>query len=61
MIYLFIVLPIFSNLLLVPNTPSSFDQLGLGGFLLRYIPGLFQSLLTEMGIDEDMYTPVCKF
>lgn len=61
MIYLFIVLPIFSNLIVVPNTPSSFGQLGLGGFLLRYIPGLFQSLLTEMGIDEDMYTPVCKF
>ncbi|KAL0721573.1 hypothetical protein Bca4012_036172 [Brassica carinata] len=36
-------------------------QLGLGGFLLRYIPGLFQSLLTEMGIDEDMYTPVAIF
>ncbi|WZZ43887.1 hypothetical protein YC2023_040146 [Brassica napus] len=32
-----------------------------GGFLLRYIPGLFQSLLTEMGIDEDMYTPVAIF
>uniref|UniRef100_A0A0R0LDF1 Uncharacterized protein n=1 Tax=Glycine max TaxID=3847 RepID=A0A0R0LDF1_SOYBN len=31
---------------------------GFGTFLLRYIPGLVRSVLTELGIDEDMYNPV---
>ncbi|KAJ1414551.1 NEMP family [Sesbania bispinosa] len=31
---------------------------GFGTFLLQYIPGLVCSLLTELGIDEDMYYPV---
>ncbi|KAL7264789.1 hypothetical protein ACSBR1_002693 [Camellia fascicularis] len=33
---------------------------GLGSFLLRYLPRLLRSVLTEMGISEDMYNPVCK-
>ncbi|KAG4993342.1 hypothetical protein JHK86_030169 [Glycine max] len=34
---------------------------GFGTFLLRYIPGLVRSLLTELGIDEDMYNPLAIF
>ncbi|KAL7221725.1 hypothetical protein ACSBR1_023633 [Camellia fascicularis] len=33
---------------------------GLGSFLLRYLPRLLRSILTEMGISEDMYNPVYK-
>lgn len=36
-------------------------QVGLGSFLLRYVPGLLRSLLVEIGLSEDMYNPVCKF
>lgn len=36
-------------------------QVGLGSFLLRYLPGLLHSILSEMGVSEDMYYPVCKF
>lgn len=65
-IMLVVLLVLFQGMKLLPTGRSSFalfiysTLLGLGGFLLRYIPGLFQSLLTEMGIDEDMYTPVCS-
>ncbi|CAL5372732.1 unnamed protein product [Camellia sinensis] len=31
---------------------------GLGSFLLHYLPRLLRSVLTEMGINEDMYKPV---
>ncbi|XP_050204310.1 uncharacterized protein LOC126654485 [Mercurialis annua] len=34
---------------------------GLGSFLLRYVPGLLRSLLVEIGIDEDMYYPLAIF
>lgn len=37
-----------------------FSQVGLGSFLLRYLPGLLRTILTEIGISEDMYNPVCK-
>ncbi|KAF8081994.1 hypothetical protein N665_0853s0007 [Sinapis alba] len=66
-IMLVVLLVLFQGMKLLPTGRSSFalfiysTLLGLGGFLLRYIPGLFQSLLTEMGIDEDMYTPVAIF
>ncbi|CAL5370961.1 unnamed protein product [Camellia sinensis] len=36
------------------------SSIGLGSFLLRYLPRLLRSVLTEMGISEDMYNPVCK-
>ncbi|KAE8704855.1 CCCH-type zinc fingerfamily protein with RNA-binding domain [Hibiscus syriacus] len=35
--------------------------LGLGFFLLRYIPRLLQSVLLELGITEDMYNPLAIF
>ncbi|CAN8251466.1 unnamed protein product [Cochlearia groenlandica] len=66
-IILVVLLVLFQGMKLLPTGRSSFalfiysSVLGLGGFLLRYIPGLFQSLLTEMGIDEEMYTPVAIF
>ncbi|KAJ7952735.1 nuclear envelope integral membrane protein 1 isoform X1 [Quillaja saponaria] len=34
---------------------------GLGTFLIRYIPGLLCSILSEMGIREDMYNPLAIF
>ncbi|XP_062014064.1 uncharacterized protein LOC133730502 [Rosa rugosa] len=34
---------------------------GLGSFLLRYIPGLLSSVLTELGISEDMYNVLAIF
>ncbi|CAH8364054.1 unnamed protein product [Eruca vesicaria subsp. sativa] len=66
-VMLVVLLVLFQGMKLLPTGRSSFalfmysTLLGIGGFLLRYIPGVFQSLLTEMGIDEDMYTPVAIF
>ncbi|PPE01446.1 hypothetical protein GOBAR_DD01527 [Gossypium barbadense] len=37
------------------------SMLGLGSILLRYIPQLVQSILSEMGITEDMYNPLAMF
>ncbi|KAE8686050.1 CCCH-type zinc fingerfamily protein with RNA-binding domain [Hibiscus syriacus] len=37
------------------------SMLGLGSFLLRYIPRLLQSVLLEWGITEDMYNPLAIF
>ncbi|CAL1380883.1 unnamed protein product [Linum trigynum] len=34
---------------------------GLGSFLLQYLPGLLHTLLLEMGISEDMYFPLAIF
>ncbi|XP_020230410.1 uncharacterized protein LOC109811161 isoform X2 [Cajanus cajan] len=34
---------------------------GFGAFLFRYIPGLVRSVLTELGVDEDMYNPLAIF
>lgn len=39
---------------------SLFYQVGLGTFLLGYLSGLLRAVLTEIGINEDMYNPVCK-
>ncbi|CAL5372724.1 unnamed protein product [Camellia sinensis] len=36
-------------------------KVGLGFFLLRYLPRLLRSVLTEMGISEDMYNPLAMF
>nr|XP_025652259.1 uncharacterized protein LOC112748261 isoform X1 [Arachis hypogaea] len=33
------------------------SAIGFGTFLLRYVPGLIRAMLTELGIDEDMYNP----
>lgn len=49
-----------SNVDHIHNFNHILNQVGFGTFLLRYIPGLVRSVLTELGIDEDMYNPVCK-
>ncbi|XP_061338928.1 uncharacterized protein LOC133285679 [Gastrolobium bilobum] len=37
------------------------SAVGFGTFLLRYVPDLVCSVLTELGIDEDMYNPLAIF
>ncbi|XP_022739269.1 uncharacterized protein LOC111291673 [Durio zibethinus] len=37
------------------------SMVGLGSFLLRYLPGLLHSILSDMGITEDMYNPLAIF
>ncbi|KAL1316126.1 uncharacterized protein LOC107642693 [Arachis ipaensis] len=37
------------------------SAIGFGTFLLRYVPGLIRAMLTELGIDEDMYNPLAIF
>ena len=34
---------------------------GLGSFFFRYLPGLFHSILVEMGSSENMYNPLATF
>ncbi|OIW10909.1 hypothetical protein TanjilG_27855 [Lupinus angustifolius] len=36
------------------------SAVGFGTFLLQYVPDLLRSVLTELGIGEDMYNPVCE-
>ncbi|KAL6012973.1 hypothetical protein ACLOJK_003463 [Asimina triloba] len=36
-------------------------QIGVGSFLLSYLSGLLRSVLVQMGISEDMYSPVAIF
>ncbi|CAN1342988.1 hypothetical protein LINPERPRIM_LOCUS39645 [Linum perenne] len=52
LVVLFQVIDIFSFI---------FESVGLGSFLLQYVPGLLHSLLMEMGISEDMYFPLAVF
>ncbi|GKU98809.1 hypothetical protein SLEP1_g11754 [Rubroshorea leprosula] len=37
------------------------SMVGLGSFFLRYLPGLFQSVLAEIGVSEDMIDPLAYF
>ncbi|XP_010550318.1 PREDICTED: uncharacterized protein LOC104821209 isoform X2 [Tarenaya hassleriana] len=67
-IILVVLVVLFQGMKLLPTGRKSSLALflysslvGVGGFLLRYIPGLIQSLLMEMGINEDMYTPLAVF
>lgn len=56
------VTPFYWLLLCAIITSSVYSiQLGVGTFLLRYVPRLLRSLLVEIGLSEDMYDPVCKF
>ncbi|KAL2987754.1 hypothetical protein AAZX31_11G045800 [Glycine max] len=64
-IILVILIIIYQGMKLLPTGRKSSlaiflysTAVGFGTFLLRYIPGLVRSLLTELGIDEDMYNPV---
>ncbi|KAI9390855.1 hypothetical protein POPTR_007G005500v4 [Populus trichocarpa] len=66
-IILVILVVLFQGMKLLPTGRKSSlaifiysSLVGLGTFLLRYLPGLLHSILMEMGISEDMYYPVCK-
>ncbi|KAL4588508.1 hypothetical protein LXL04_001399 [Taraxacum kok-saghyz] len=37
------------------------SMVGVGSFLFSYIPTLFHSLLSELGISEDVYSPIAVF
>ncbi|CAL5326137.1 unnamed protein product [Camellia sinensis] len=57
-IFLVILVVLFQGMTLLLTGRK--NSVGLGSFLLRYLPRLLRSVLTEMGISEDMYNPVCK-
>ncbi|BBH05886.1 Uncharacterized conserved protein DUF2215 [Prunus dulcis] len=64
-VVLVILIVLFQGMKLLPtgrkNSLAIFvysSLVGLGSFLLRYIPGLLRSILTEIGVSEDMYNPV---
>ncbi|PQQ12445.1 nuclear envelope integral membrane protein 1 isoform X1 [Prunus yedoensis var. nudiflora] len=67
-VVLVILIVLFQGMKLLPtgrkNSLAFFvysSLVGLGSFLLRYIPGLLRSILTEIGVSEDMYNPLAIF
>ncbi|XAR57705.1 hypothetical protein NMG60_11025949 [Bertholletia excelsa] len=67
-IILVILVVLFQGMKLLPtgrkNSVAIFlysSTIGLGSFLLRYIPRLLRSVLAEIGISEDMYNPLATF
>ncbi|CAL2267459.1 unnamed protein product [Prunus armeniaca] len=67
-VVLVILIVLFQGMKLLPtgrkNSLAIFvysSFVGLGSFLLRYIPGLLRSVLTEIGVSEDMYNPLAIF
>ncbi|KAJ9177384.1 hypothetical protein P3X46_012608 [Hevea brasiliensis] len=67
-IILVILVVLFQGMKLLPtgrkNSLAIFiysSLVGMGSFLLRYLPGLFHSVLVEIGISEDMYYPLTIF
>ncbi|CAH9105361.1 unnamed protein product [Cuscuta europaea] len=68
-IFLVILMVLFQGMKLLPtgrkNSLAIFlysSFIGLGSFLLRYVPGLLRLALSEIGIGEEMYNPVsCNF
>ncbi|XP_051126864.1 uncharacterized protein LOC127248532 [Andrographis paniculata] len=67
-VLLVVLIILFQGMKLLPTgRKSSFAIflysffVGLGSFLLRYVPRLLQSLLVEIGLSEDMYNPVAIF
>ncbi|PSS14135.1 Nuclear envelope integral membrane protein [Actinidia chinensis var. chinensis] len=67
-IILVILMVLFQGMKLLPtgrkNSVAIFaysSMVGLGSFLLRYLPRLFHSILAEIGISEDMYNPLAIF
>ncbi|KAK4393482.1 hypothetical protein Sango_1819000 [Sesamum angolense] len=66
--FLVILMILFQGMKLLPTgRKSSFAiflyscSVGLGSFLLRYVPRLLRSLLVEIGLSEDMYNPLAVF
>ncbi|XP_050291943.1 uncharacterized protein LOC126732919 isoform X1 [Quercus robur] len=67
-VILVILIILFQGMKLLPtgrrNSLAIFmysSVVGLGSFLLRYLPGLLRTILTEIGISEDMYNPLAIF
>ncbi|KAJ8769331.1 hypothetical protein K2173_002535 [Erythroxylum novogranatense] len=67
-IFLVVLVILFQGMKLLPtgrkNSLAIFiysSLVGLGSFLLRYLPALLRSILVEMGISEDMYYPLALF
>ncbi|XP_044483123.1 uncharacterized protein LOC123209271 [Mangifera indica] len=67
-VILVILVVLFQGMKLLPTGRKSSlaifiysSLVGLGSFLLQYLPGLLQSLLAGIGIDEDMYNPLAIF
>ncbi|EYU44506.1 hypothetical protein ABFS82_08G059200 [Erythranthe guttata] len=67
-IFLVILMVLFQGMKLLPTGRKSSLAIflyscfvGLGSFLLRYLPGLLRSLLVEIGLSEDMYNPLAIF
>nr|GMC64064.1 Nuclear envelope integral membrane protein [Ipomoea batatas] len=67
-IFLVILMVLFQGMKLLPtgrkNSLAIFiysSLVGLGSFLLRYVPTVLCMILTEIGIGEDMYNPLAIF
>ncbi|KAK4584899.1 hypothetical protein RGQ29_022533 [Quercus rubra] len=67
-VILVILIILFQGMKLLPtgrrNSLAIFmysSVVGLGSFFLRYLPGLLRTILTEIGISEDMYNPLAIF
>ncbi|KAF7809935.1 nuclear envelope integral membrane protein 1 isoform X1 [Senna tora] len=67
-IILVILMILFQGMKLLPTGRKSSlaiflysSVVGFGTFLLRYVPGVIRSLLMELGINEDMYSPLAIF
>uniref|UniRef100_A0A7C9CQH4 Uncharacterized protein n=2 Tax=Opuntia streptacantha TaxID=393608 RepID=A0A7C9CQH4_OPUST len=67
-IILVILIILFQGMKLLPTGQRSSLALfiyssvvGIGSFLLRYLPRLFRTMLSEIGISEDMYYPLAIF
>ncbi|KAL6498195.1 hypothetical protein OROGR_028592 [Orobanche gracilis] len=66
-IFLVILMVLFQGMKLLPTGRKSSLGIflyscfiGLGSFLLRYVPRLLRALLVEIGLSEDLYDPVFK-
>ncbi|CAN4123659.1 unnamed protein product [Withania somnifera] len=67
-ILLVILMVLFQGMKLLPTGRKSSlaiflysSIVGVGSFILSYLPQLLRSILSEIGIDEDMYNPLAIF
>ncbi|KAI3451912.1 hypothetical protein Pfo_008577 [Paulownia fortunei] len=67
-VFLVILMVLFQGMKLLPTGQKSSLAIflyscfvGLGSFLLRYVPRLLRSVLVEIGLSEDMYNPLAIF
>ncbi|GMY11923.1 nuclear envelope integral membrane protein 1 isoform X3 [Fagus crenata] len=67
-VILVVLMVLFQGMKLLPtgrrNSLAIFiysSVVGLGSFILRYVPEFLRTILTEIGISEDMYNPLAIF